>query len=96
MIAALHLLPAEIILAIAKFLDYESEINALSHVNHRLHQLLIPYLYKLDFSNNGRSSQALIWATKHGIESTARKAINVGALPVLYIWLSLPATDTTA
>ncbi|KAL3485012.1 ankyrin repeat-containing domain protein [Aspergillus germanicus] len=81
MATSLSSLPPEIILTIAKFLDYESEINALSQVNHRFHELLDDYLYKVDFRAEDHSSKTLLWATTHGGESAARKAIKAGARP---------------
>ncbi|KAL2840208.1 hypothetical protein BJY01DRAFT_250123 [Aspergillus pseudoustus] len=66
-------LPPEIILSIADFLDYQSEINALSQCGHSLYELLNPVFY----SNDARftNSYALRWAAWRGVEAMALKAL---------------------
>ncbi|KAJ0421492.1 ankyrin repeat-containing domain protein [Aspergillus carlsbadensis] len=78
--ASLPRLPTELLIIIASFLDYECEINNLSRVNHNFYAVLNRYLYRVNFAKV-RSSQPLQWAATHGIEATARKAIDAGAKP---------------
>ncbi|KAF9894870.1 hypothetical protein FE257_004491 [Aspergillus nanangensis] len=72
-------LPTEILLHIVEFLDYESEIAALSSVNRGLYELLDPVLYKA----TARSGQddVLRWAAVHGLESVISKALIAGIEP---------------
>lgn len=72
-------LPPEIILIITSNLDYQCEVNALSQVSRNLYCILDPILYQIDARN--KTSHAMSWATIHGSESTALKAIAAGSQP---------------
>lgn len=67
----------EIIIQIVEYLDNQRDINSVSQVNRRFHNLFDDYLirYNIQF----RRSSALLWAVKHGRESTARKLLHLGA-----------------
>lgn len=70
-------LPNELILDIADFLDDETSINALLLTCRRFAALLHNSLYKANAQ--GHNSKALGWAAEHGIEGTARYAIQFGS-----------------
>lgn len=76
---ALSSLPVEILLHIAKFLDYEYEINAFSRVNRHFHRLLTAELYKANFRNGSVHGNALFWAAMNGVESTFRNLLAAGS-----------------
>lgn len=72
-------LPTELILCIVGFLDYESELSALSRTTRCLYHLLEPVLYtqNLEFGDG----TCLGLAAKHGRELAVRNAIQAGAKP---------------
>ncbi|CEO58471.1 hypothetical protein PMG11_03195 [Penicillium brasilianum] len=74
---ALPQIPSEIILDVAKCLEYESDINAFARVNIRLYNIVNCYLYKYNVDHQG--SSALSWAAVHGQQATARKSLAEGA-----------------
>lgn len=88
-------LPIELVYDIVDRLDYESELNALSQVNHQLHGILNPLLYHLDPTCceestksrplRGCATYALQWAITNGVEATARKALAAGVKPTAYL-----------
>jgi hypothetical protein len=68
----LSTLPNELVLIIAEYLDYPSEVYALLRCASEFYHLNA-LLYKLDAKSQG--SYALNWTAKHGIEATASKAL---------------------
>ncbi|KAL4928165.1 ankyrin repeat-containing domain protein [Aspergillus undulatus] len=58
-------LPTEIIFEIASQLDYESELNALSQVNHRFYEILNPLLYRVDPNCCEQTKSASSSASSH-------------------------------
>ncbi|RDW64333.1 uncharacterized protein DSM5745_09744 [Aspergillus mulundensis] len=75
-------LPAELILMIAEFLEYENQINNFSRVSCRFYHLLNPFLYRHDVVSGSRL--ALRWASTHGQEPVVQKALKAGATPTVY------------
>ncbi|KAJ5689382.1 hypothetical protein N7462_003774 [Penicillium macrosclerotiorum] len=65
-------LPAELIFGLAECLVSERDINSLCRTSRRLYLLLDHYLYK-------HADAALIWASEHGSQPAARKALRRGA-----------------
>jgi ankyrin repeat protein len=72
-------LAGELLLAIAKHLESERDISALTRVNHYIYGLLNAYLYLYNVQQSG--SSALLWAALHGKEKTADKSLEEGANP---------------
>ena len=72
-------LAGELLLAIAKNLESERDISALTRVNHYIYGLLNAYLYLYNVQQSG--SSALLWAALHGKEKTAEKSLEEGANP---------------
>ena len=69
-------LPREIILDIADQLD-DAGMNALSHTNSQMYQLLNKYLYRRDITDVTRaSSRSLTWAIENGVEATIQRAVD--------------------
>lgn len=67
----------EIIIEIVEYLDNQRDINSVGRVNRRFHNLFDDYL--LRYNMKFRGSSALLWAAKHGRESTARRLLHLGA-----------------
>ncbi|BCR90407.1 uncharacterized protein ACHE_60293A [Aspergillus chevalieri] len=80
----LLMLSNELVLEIAGYLKYESDINVLMQVSGRLYYVLSPYLYR----HNARYSEgsALVWAIQNNVAPAAQKAIEGGALGSLPKW----------
>jgi hypothetical protein len=70
-------LPNELLQCISENLKLERDINAFTRINHRLYNLLNPYLYRRNIQLF--RSSALQWAAGHGQEGTARKLLGEGA-----------------
>lgn len=72
-------LPPELILCIVGFLDYESELSALSRTTRHLYNLLngVLYTHNLHFGD----AACIELAAKHGNELAVRHAIQAGAKP---------------
>ncbi|PGH17926.1 hypothetical protein AJ79_00825 [Helicocarpus griseus UAMH5409] len=68
-------LPVELILIIAKHITSERVINALSRTNRQLNDILTPFLYDHNAKRPRGKRSALLWASEHGRETTARKAL---------------------
>ncbi|ODM19465.1 hypothetical protein SI65_04449 [Aspergillus cristatus] len=80
----LLMLSNELVLEIAGYLKYESDINALMQVSGRLYYVLSPYLYRhnaLYFEGS-----ALVWAIQNNVAPAAQKAIEGRALGSLPKW----------
>ena len=69
--------PAELTLHIAEYLDTDRDISALTRTCRLLYQRLHEHLYTHNAQCSG--STALLWAAEHGVEATARAAIDAGA-----------------
>jgi ankyrin repeat protein len=70
-------LPNELLLLIGEYIASEADLNSFLRTNHRLHDLLLDYLYQYNIKHH--SSECLHWAAEHGILGTLKKAINQGA-----------------
>ena len=67
----------ELLLHISENFKLERDINAFTRINHRLYNLLNPYLYRHNIQLF--QSSALRWAAEYGQEGTARKMLGEGA-----------------
>ncbi|KAJ5264706.1 hypothetical protein N7505_007499 [Penicillium chrysogenum] len=76
---ALSELPTELIRDIADFLDTEKDVLLFAQLSRQFSDILIDYLYARNAKISNAS--ALLWAAKHGYESTARQALANGANP---------------
>ncbi|KAJ5872356.1 uncharacterized protein N7529_004709 [Penicillium soppii] len=74
-------LPHELIIQVAKFLEYDEDINSLSRTRRLLHMVLNDFLYQNHILNHG--SSGLEWAASTGNESAARKLLDAGASPTV-------------
>jgi ankyrin repeat protein len=70
-------LPNEIIIQIIEYLHDQRDINSVTRVNRRFHNLFDDYLFGYNIKLRGGS--ALLWAAEHGRESTALKLLHLGA-----------------
>jgi hypothetical protein len=64
----------ETVIQIVGYLDQQRDINSVCRVNYRFYTLFNDYLYR--YNVHFRGSSALLWAAKHGNESTARKLLH--------------------
>ncbi|CAG8908526.1 unnamed protein product [Penicillium egyptiacum] len=71
------LLPNEVLLLVANFLERETDINSLAKTNRRFYSPLNPYLYRRNSLQSG--SSALLWAAQEGMAATARTCVLEGA-----------------
>ncbi|KAL2869470.1 ankyrin repeat domain-containing protein [Aspergillus lucknowensis] len=69
--------PSELIFLIAHSLEFDSNLNALSRVNRRFHELLNPLLY----STYARYEDPLVWAASQGMRETLLKFLAAGGVP---------------
>ncbi|KAJ5470467.1 hypothetical protein N7530_007824 [Penicillium desertorum] len=76
---ALSELPTELVRNIADFLDTEKDVFLFAQLSRPFFDILIDYLYARNAKRSNAS--ALLWAAKHGYESTARQALANGANP---------------
>ncbi|KAL4794111.1 hypothetical protein BDV19DRAFT_365518 [Aspergillus venezuelensis] len=67
--------PTELVVLIASFLDYQSEVNALSRVSHYYYDILNPVLYK----NIARDDKNDIFkrAVEAGVDAVALEAVTL-------------------
>lgn len=72
-------LPSEILLSIASSCPRLKDVNALARTCWRCYQPLGWYLYERD--SKSETSVALVWAARHGVEETAKKALAAVADP---------------
>lgn len=70
-------LPNELLLCIAKDLEFVEHINAFARTNTCLRNLINPYLYLYDVQQ--LRSSALLWAAKQGQDATAQNSLDQGA-----------------
>ncbi|KAI7969504.1 hypothetical protein EIK77_005134 [Talaromyces pinophilus] len=66
-------LPNELLLAVARWLDLERDINALARTNRRLYLLLNSHLYRYNVQHS--NSSALLWAAEYKQTKTAQKLV---------------------
>jgi ankyrin repeat protein len=66
-------LPNKLLRDISGNLESERDINAIAQTNRRLYCLLDSYLYSYNIQQSG--SSALLWAARHGQETTAHKLL---------------------
>jgi len=71
-------LPTELLLSISKCLEYETDVNGFSQVNHFLYDLVNPQLYRHDAFDH---DSALDWAAQHGKEACVRRLLKAGVPP---------------
>jgi ankyrin repeat protein len=76
---ALSELPTELVRDIADFLDTEKDVLLFAQLSRQFLDILVDYLYARNAKRSNAS--ALLWAAKHGYESTARQALANGANP---------------
>ena len=69
-------LPNEILVQIIKYLDSQHDVSSVCRVDRRFHWLFSRYLYQ--FNVLFRDGNAIIWAAKHGDETTARSFLQLG------------------
>ncbi|KAL2827458.1 ankyrin repeat-containing domain protein [Aspergillus pseudoustus] len=70
-------LPAELLLQVAAYIDSDSDLNSAIRTCGWLYITLDGYLYNRQ--DKASATAALFWASEHGISSTARRFINIGA-----------------
>ena len=75
---AFALLPTELLTEISSHMDRERDMNSLSRVSRRFHDIFDDELYTHNIAQKG--SSGLFWAAEHGVEATARKMLRHGAL----------------
>ncbi len=70
--------PDDIILDIASWIQTLEPLRALCLVNHRLHSILEPALYRQDALCSYPYSSAISWAAEHGTMALLQKALQFG------------------
>src|SRR5690242_17594853 len=80
-----------LVLCISEYLESESDINAFSQSNCRLHDLLNVHLYRHNVQQ--LRSSGLLWAAEHGQAATAQRFLEEGAdIPANGQWQRMPLT----
>ncbi|KAH7053483.1 ankyrin repeat-containing domain protein [Macrophomina phaseolina] len=67
----------ELLLSVAEHLETEKDLNAFVQTSRHLYHLLNIHLYRGNIRQRG--SSALLWAAKHGRETTVQKLLDEGA-----------------
>jgi len=70
-------LPTELLAQVVDLLIDQQDINSVTRLNRRFYKLFNEYLYT--YNIRFRKSRALLWAAKHGQETTARRLLHLGA-----------------